>query len=139
MADPVAATVELLKGAPSFAAIAADRAFGGELPADQAAHMPRSALVVKPSGGVSMTGATNVLHDTNRLDLFAFGATPQAAAELMAVVDLILRKAERVVKAATLIHWYQPAGGFSSGREPDTDWPRVFKSFQVFHALESVA
>lgn len=139
MADPVAGLVALLKGAPSFSALADDRAFGGELPADEAASMPRRALVVKPSGGVSLTGASYVEADTQRIDLFAFGATPQEAAELMSVAALILRRIDRVVAAQTLIHWCQPAGGYSSGREPDTNWPRVFQSFQVFHALESVA
>jgi hypothetical protein len=95
--------------------------------------------VLKPSGGVSITSGTNVAHDTQRIDVFTYGATVAEAAALMSTVALVLRWTQREVWAGTLIHWVNSAGGFISGREGDTDWPRVFMSFQVFHALQSVS
>lgn len=139
VADPIGALVELLLADSTVQASVDDRAFGGELPAGEAKHMPRRALVLRPSGGASLTGRSNVEHDTQRVDLFAYGATPREAAQVMAAAALCLRRVNRQVAADTLVHWVQSAGGFSSGREPDTDWPRVFQSFQVFHALESVS
>lgn len=139
MADPVGATRDILAADAGIAALAGDRVFGGELPAGEADSMPRRALVVKPSGGISITGGSGVEHDTQRVDLFAYGATPKQAADLVSLAALVLRRVDRVVAAGTLVHWYQPAGGYSSSREPDTDWPRAFMSFQIFHALESVA
>lgn len=138
MADPVAALVALLKADSAVAGIVDARVFGGELPAGEAASMPRAALVLRASGGTSLTAGSYVEHDTMRIDLFAFGATPHAAGDLCAIAALVLRRVQRAVAAQTLIHWVKSAGGYSSGREPDTDWPRAFQSFQVFHALESV-
>lgn len=137
--DPVAALVAALKAEDAIAAQLGDRVFGGELPPGEAASMPRKALVLKPSGGVSLTGGTNVPHDTQRIDVFAYAPTVSEAAALMADVSLCLLWLQRAVWAGTLVHWVNSAGGYISGREGDTDWPRVFKSFQVFHALQSVS
>jgi hypothetical protein len=135
VADPLAALVELLLADDGVAAIAQDRGFGGELPADEAAHMPRAAFVVAASGGFSLTGGSYVEHDTQRVDLFAYGATPREAEQLLATAALALRRVRRSVAAGTLIHWVKPAGGLTGARDPDAAWPRAFQSFQVFHAL----
>ena len=82
---------------------------------------------------------SNVEHDTLRLDLFAFGATPAEAGQVMHAAALRLKRVQREVWASTLLHWVQSAGGFASGREPDTDWPRVFQSFQTLYAMETVS
>ncbi|SCW61802.1 hypothetical protein SAMN02927924_01698 [Sphingobium faniae] len=139
MADPVGALVAILMDDAATASRVAARVFGGELPATEAASMPRRALVIRPSGGVSMTGESYVEHDTQRVDLFAYGATPAEAGDLMGIAALALRRVKRRVAAGTLVHWVQSAGGFSSGREPETEWPRVFQSFQLLYAMESVA
>lgn len=142
MADPVAALVAILKAEPTAAAAAGlgtpARVFGGELPAGETAAMPRRAIVLRASGGVSLTGGSYAEHDTMRVDLFAYGETPAIAATLNAWAALALRRVERRKAAGTLVHWVRPAGGYSSGREPVAEWPRAFQSFQVFHALESV-
>jgi hypothetical protein len=49
-----------------------------------------------------------------------------------------MRRIKRTVSANVLIHWAQPAGGGTGGRDPALAWPRAFQSFQVFHALEEV-
>lgn len=133
MADPVGALVTILK-----ADLNLTRVFGGELPAHEAASMRSDTIVIRPSGGISLTGDSNVEHDTQRVDLFGYGATPRDAMALVERAGLALRRVERRVAADTLVHWVNSAGGYSSGREPDTDWPRVFQSFQIFYALESI-
>lgn len=134
MADPIGALVMILQ-----VDINLTRIFGGELPAEETASMPASAIVIRPSGGISLTGNSNVEHDTLRVDLFGYGPTPRDAMALVERAGLALRRVQRRVAAGTLIHWVNSAGGYSSGREPDTDWPRVWQSFQLLYALESVA
>lgn len=139
MADVVAALAALLAADAPTAAIAGTRVFGGELPAAEAAAMPREAIVLVPSGGISLTGASFVEHDTQRIDLFAYGATPHAAEQLRDTAALALRRARRKVWAGVLIHWVQPAGGVTNARDPDAAWPRAFQSFQVLHGLVPVS
>lgn len=139
MADLAGALVAFLKADAATAAIAGTRVFAGELPAEEAASMPRAGIVLAPSGGPSLTGGSYVEHDTQRIDLFAYGATPRAAEQLRDTAALALRRLRRTVSAGVLIHWAQPAGGATSARDPDATWPRAFQSFQIFHALGAVA
>lgn len=139
VADPVGAVVALLLGDADVAALVATRGFGGELPASETDDMPRAAFVVKASGGVAINGQGFAEYDSQRVDLYAFGATPAEAAGLADLCGLKLRRARRQVAAGTLVHWVQSAGGFSSGREPVTDWPRAWRSFQVCTALVKVS
>jgi len=139
MADPVGALVAILRADTIIAAALDARVFGGELPADETAHMPRRAIVLRASGGTSLMGGSFVETDTVRIDLFAYGATPKEAGDLAMSAALVLRRVRRQVAAGTLIHWINNAGGYSSSREPVTEWPRSMQSFQVLHALESVS
>jgi len=143
MADVIAALIALLKADAAVAALvgsgAAARVFGGELPPAETRFMPRAAIVLAASGGASLTGGSYAEHDTQRVDLFAYGATPAEADGLLRAAALALRRARRGVWGGTIIHWANAAGGFSSGRDRDAAWPRGFQSFQVFHGLEAVA
>jgi hypothetical protein len=141
MADPadlVAGLVALLLLDPGVQAQAAARVWGGEVPEAEAARMPRSALVVAPSGGISLTAGSFAEHDTARVDLFGYGATQCEASRVLAAGALAMRRINRAVSGNVLIHWAQPAGGGTGGRDPTLAWPRAFQSFQVFHALEEV-
>ena len=135
MADLVGALIAYLKADAATAALAGGRVFGGELPAGETASMPRAAIVLAASGGSSMTGGSFVEHDTQRVDLFAYGATPREAEMLCDTAALALRRLRRGVVGAVLIHWVQPAGGALGARDPNAAWPRAFQSFQIFHAL----
>lgn len=140
MADVVSALVALLKADAGVAALvgsgASARVFGGELPADETEHMPRHAIVLTPSGGISLTADSLARHDTGRLDAFAYGPTPQDAFELMTAAALAFRTAPRAVWEGVLIHWVRPAAAAASQRDAALAWPRTFQPFQVFHALE---
>ena len=120
---------------PATFAVTGGRIFGGELPSKESAQMPRTAIVIKASGGVPLLGGTYVEHDTQRVDLFAFGKTPNAAGGVMRTAALALRGLRPSVHAGCLIHWANPASGSIAGREPETEWPRQFQSFQVMHGL----
>lgn len=135
MADVIDALVALLKADASVAALAGTRVFGGELPPTETAAMPRSALLVKPTGGASLTGSSYARADTQRIDLRGYGATPAEAAAMLQAGANALRTARRKLWAGILVHVINSAGGFSTERDPGTLWPRAIQSFQVFHAL----
>ncbi|WP_186390394.1 DUF3168 domain-containing protein [Stappia sp. TSB10P1A] len=139
MADPIAALVEWLEADGDIAAATASRIFGGGLPAEEAASMPRAAIVVRASGGASLTAGSYVRHDTQRVDVLAYGATPSEADALARMCRLRITDLRRQVIAGCLIHWADVAGGLSAGRDRDTVWPFAFHSFQIFHALEAVS
>lgn len=138
-ADPVGAVVAILLADADVAARVGTRGFGGELPAAETDEMPRDAFVVKASGGVAANGRGFAEFDTQRVDLYAFGQTPAQAASLADLCALKLRRARAQVADGTFVHWVQSAGGFSSGREPVTDWPRAWRSFQIQYALVKVS
>lgn len=119
-------------------AIAPGGIYSGELNEDETAQQARGAIVIKSSGGVSTNSASTVEVDTRRVDIFAFGSTPRLAGQLMAETALALKRLRRSVHAGTLLYWANSAGGQASGREPTTEWPRAFQSFQVKFALEAV-
>lgn len=137
-ADLEGALVAFLKANPFVAAIAGGRVFGGELPVAETAAMPRHAVVVRASGGVSLTGESYLDHDTQRIDVFAFGPTPREATRLMRAAFYALRSLRRSVHAGCLIHWANAASGSLAGREPVTEWPRQFQSFQVMYGLLTI-
>ncbi len=137
-ADLEAGLVAFLKADVATNAVTAGRIFGGELPEAEAASMPRTAIVLRASGGVSLTGESHLEHDTQRIDVFAFAATTRAAASVMRTAALALRSLRRSVHAGCLIHWANSASSSIAGREPVTEWPRQFQSFQVMHGLVAI-
>lgn len=134
-ADLEGGVVSYLKTGARVTALAGARIFGGELPSEETKFMPRHAIVVRASGGVSLTGESLLEHDTQRLDVFTFGSTPREAARLMRAAARHLRSLTRSVHGGVLLHWANPASGSIAGREPVTEWPRQFQSFQVMHGL----
>jgi hypothetical protein len=138
-ADPIGALRDwYLDDADIVALVGAD-VFGGSLDGDILDRGPKRALVIAPSGGPSMTGGSNAEFDTARLDLIAYGATPQEADALIRTAAPRLWSIERVVVGNTLIHWVNRAGGAGNARKSDTQWPQAFRSFQILYSLRPVA
>ena len=137
MNDPIAALVAMLAASAEIEALVGTRVFGGELPEGEAAHMPRAAIVLTPSGGPSLTGESYAEVDVQRVDLFAYGETPADAAQVQRACARVLRQARRGTWAGVLVHWVRSAGGFTSSRDPDAAWPRAFQSFQMFYVMEN--
>ncbi len=135
LSDPIAGVVAFLAADAGVAALVGARVFGGEMPASEAKHMPRPALVVRESGGPSLGGGTYAAVEAQRLDLFAFGASAHEAGKVMRAASVALHRMRRGVWADTLLYGCNYAGGSMAGREPGTEWPRQFRSFQLLHAL----
>lgn len=128
----------MLADADSVALVDQD-IFGGELSGDILDRGPKRALVLAPSGGVSLTAGSDAEIDTPRIDLTAYGATAAEADEVMRTAAPRIRSLKRTVVSGTLIHWAKPAGGSGPARDGDTQWPQAFRSFQIFYSLRSVA
>lgn len=139
MADLIAGLRAILLADASIEATTDGRVFGGELPDDEAASMPRAAIVLAEAGGTALMADSYVEVETQRVDLFAFGATPAEANALARAAALILRRVRRGIYAGVVIHWVKPGGGALQARERDLEWPFAFQSFQVLHALEAVS
>lgn len=138
-ADIIEALRQLFLDREDVTAVVAQRIYGGELPQDEVKEQPRPALLIQPSGGTSLTGGSFIGADAQRIDLFAFGATLPEAARIAAIASRTLGRVNRQSYAGVLIHWANSAGGYSNSRDPDGGWPRAFRSFQVFHALDKAA
>ncbi|MBN9333862.1 DUF3168 domain-containing protein [Devosia sp.] len=135
MADIVTAIVGLLKADADIAALVGDRVFGGELPADEARHMPRQAIVIQPSGGAPFQPRASLRAEAQRLDLICYGATPGEAMELRNLGAHAFKRVRRQTAAGVLIHWVNSAGGYMAGRDRDGQWPYAFQSFQSLFSL----
>ena len=134
--DHVTAVVEYLKADGDIVALVGTRVFGIELPETETDNMPRKAIVVKQSGGDGSRGYLE--HSTPRMDVFCYGETPYQARTVRREVYDVLKQLIRTVTDSTLIHSISPEGGPLDLRDPDTQWPVVFESYQVF-AAEVVA
>ncbi|WP_328805081.1 DUF3168 domain-containing protein [Stappia albiluteola] len=139
MADLVGAIMNALLADAAFNAASQGRVFAGELPPAETASMPRAATMIQPAGGASIAAGSFVEHDTQRLDLFFYGETPNQANELARAGRDVLSRLRRVVVSGVLIHWVEPAGGYSAGRDRDGNWPVAYQSYQVFSALKEVS
>lgn len=135
MNDPIGALVACLLAHQPAIDLVGEHVYGEELPDDIIAGMPRRAIVIASSGGPSLTGATKAEVDSQRIDLFGYGATPFEANEVRKVAAARLWSIERETFAGTFINWVNRAGGFSRARDRDGQWPQSFQSFQIFHAL----
>ncbi len=140
MSENIASALRLFLLADSgVSGLVETRVFAVDLPAAEAASMPRQCVVVKPSGGPPFQPGSYIDHALQTLDLFSYGETSFEADLVRDAVGSALRLLRRGTIGTTLIHWVQPAGGWASNRDPDADWPMGFQSFQAFYALDVAA
>jgi hypothetical protein len=114
------------------------RGFGGELPVQEAEEMPRTAIVIREAGG-GVLGTGFQAYGDQRVDVLAYGATPLEASDLYRVIQPALKQLARVVFAECLLHWARRAGGPVPMRDPNTDWPFMYSSWQLLVAETPVA
>lgn len=135
MSDPIGALVAALLADGDTTDLAGDDVFGGELSGPILDGDPKFALVVAPSGGVSLTGNSELPVDTQRVDLQAYGATAEEANRLLPIAARALVAIDRQLLAGTLITSVKRAGGFGLARDRDSQWPMAWRSFQILHSL----
>lgn len=130
--DTQAALVAILKADAAVAALVGTRVFGDELPRAETDSMPRKCIVVQHAGGAgpSFTQGTLPL-EAPVFNVFCYGETGFQARSVRLAVHGALRGVERRTILDTLIHWVKSAGGAIYGRDPDTDWPVHWSSWQA--------
>ena len=138
--DARQAIITILKADAGVLALVGTRVFGDELPRSETASMPRKAVVVSAAGGTPPSYATATMPlESQRLDVFCYGETLYEAEQVRQAVYGSLRAVERTVAANVLVHWARPAGGAMAGRDPGTEWPLKWNSWQILTDERTVA
>lgn len=114
------------------AGVASGRVFGGSLPDDQDAHMPRRAVVVRAAGGAGTFGGGYMPVTDRRVDVRCYGAGEWDAGQLSDEVDRLLHHVRDAATSHGRIKWARQAGGPADVTETDTSWQFVLTSWQVF-------
>ena len=126
--DFLDALTAYLRADSGIAALAGARVYPAELPATEAASMPRYAVTIVPSGGGGE--ASDLAYQTPRVDVFCYAATPKQARMLYFEVARALQGLRRNVHALTLLHTATPSAGPLMGRTPEA-WPMAWGSWQI--------
>lgn len=129
--DWITAVVSFLKADSATAALVGTRVFGGELPRTESGSMPRAAVVVQPAGG-GLLGTGYQTWGDKRVDVNCYGSTPHAAFAVYLATYRAMKHLRREVYSDVLLHWAREGAGGAGGRDPETDWPIVLSSWQVF-------
>lgn len=128
-----AARAVLLEVDPALAVIAEGRIFAVELPEREAAAMPRSAVVIAPSGGPADAGTQQITTDSLRL--LCFGKTITEALQVSSDVHRRLKWFYGGNYANRRVHSFTRSSGRVFFRDPETDWP-VFLEGWLIRASE---
>lgn len=137
--DVIAALVAFLKDDPGINIVTAGRISGGELPPSVTNLMPTKTIVVKDAGGLESIGQAYQEYGDKRYDIICYGTTPKTAKDVYRNVYPAMKNLRREVHLQTLLHWAKQAGGPMPLRDPDTDWPSTFSSWQVLAAEVTVS
>lgn len=108
-----------------------ERVFGVEIPEDMNDGMPTPTVVVTRSGGLDVIGQGYQDYGDIRVDVRCYGATPFAAEQLHLEVYAAMKHMRRTTYEGCVLHWARSSGGALNLRDPDTDWPFTFSSWQV--------
>jgi hypothetical protein len=128
--------VDYLKQDVTLHELAAGRIYPAELPATEAALMPRYAIVLVPAGGTAE--ASNVALQSPRVDVFCYGATPKQARMLYYEATRALKALARDVHALTLLHTAVQSAGPLVGRTPE-GWPMCWASWIINASTEDAS
>ncbi len=115
-----------LKTVAAITDITSTRIFGGEIPEDQIADMPRALIVLRYAGGFDEFRTHRVQEP--RLNIFCYGDGYRQAGQVDGVVADALIVILRLTVGNTLIYSVGYSGGPRQLKEPDTGWPYSVRS-----------
>ncbi len=139
--DAVAALVAYLRADAEVAGLVMGRVCGAELPPQEAAQMPRKAVVVAASGGSSIgPGARSYLPvGLMQVDVRCYGETQYEAMRVFRAVHGALKRLGRRPQGEALLHAAYEGAGPLQTREPDVGWPMVLAVWQLLVAEMAIA
>lgn len=125
MADSAAALREVLLAAD----VAGGRVDAGSL--HSADGMPTDTVLLRAAGGGVLAAGWMPTVDA-RVDVRSYAATDWEATQLDRQVARLLNGLRHEHTGHGRILWCRFAGGPTQAREPDTDWPLVLSTWQVY-------
>ena len=133
--DLVTVTPGDIKGIPA----GVPAIFRPDMPAAFDAVMPTESVVLRPAGGYTRFGTTQILLGDPRVDVLAYGKTQQSAtmvcrAVIVACKFLVVQEWENVLLMSA-----QCSGGPLPLPDTQTLWPTCWCSLQVTHGELPVA
>lgn len=143
IADSLEALVGILKADATVAALVGTRVYGYELPRartdaqEQSTTGPLKSIVVAPSGGAN--SEANLPIERRRVDTYCYGETLYQADRVRRAVYAALKGIDRTTQDSIVVYACTPAGGAITGRDPETDWPVHWNSWQVTADTRTVA
>lgn len=114
------------------------RVFGGELPRQLVASMPRASVVVKAAGG-GLLGQAQQRYGDQRVDVDCYGATPHEAWDVYLEVAAAFDALDAAVHGDTLLSSANVSSRGIQARDPETDWPVVVATWQVLAGKDAAA
>ena len=143
IAEPLAAYCAFLRATigehlaqatnPATPSVSYPAVFRPSMPAWFDANMPVAALVCRPAGGSSQFGKTLMPLADPRVDVIAYGTTPQQATELCRLVGVVSKQLTPSVWENTLLAACNIAGGPVPLPDEQTLWPGCWLSVQLVH------
>lgn len=139
MPSVISALISFLKADSEVNTISSGRVFGGELPQAEVISMPRTAIVLRQSGGGFMSGRSYIEINDPRVDILCYGSTPSQADAVYRAMHPALKQMRRNVRGNCLLHWAHRTTSPLSLRDPDAEWPMVLSVWQVLYSEREVA
>jgi hypothetical protein len=103
--------------------------YGGELPQEENATMPKKAVVLHASGGYENNDYIEIVKP--RLDVYCYGETYYEAGTVDRAVYDVMKHVMRKRIAGVLLHGVACGGGPIQVKHAETGWPIVWRSYQV--------
>lgn len=141
-AHDVGALISYLLAQSEVAALVGTRVFGMELPDVEATSMPRKCVLINSAGAAvfGMAARSEIPLDSRTKDVRCYGETPYEASRVYNAVNLALKRLRRRLVTppgglgAVLLYSATKIGGPAALREPETEWPVLFSSYNVLVA-----
>lgn len=105
--------------------------FRPRLPDANTDQMPRDAIIIRRAGGGQLASGYMPTVDS-RIDVRCYGASPAAALDLDVALVTLLHNLRAVDTPAGRIMWCRLSSGSSDQIEPQTAWPFVLSTWQIY-------
>lgn len=138
--DPLPGIIQCLKLNSDVDDLVAGRVYGEELPRDFVAtaeqsgndSIPKAVVVSTTPGGYGLGQRSTVGVVPFRIDLRCYGESPYQARRVHFQVSSVLKRAIGVDFNATRYYRFIPEISGMFARDPDTNWPFIYSSWDVW-------
>ena len=128
MQDVITALITYLGTQSGVTDLVGTRIYGGELPEDDVAEMPRKAVILRSAGGIEEFRTARI--QDQRIDVFSYGDGYIEAGQVdRAVADALIAIRRNEVES-TILHSAGYGGAFQL-KEPDTGWHYIVRTATI--------